>query len=181
MSASAGDSVTLPPEWLSIEEAKERLNRSARSVLRLVADGKLASKLEPRPGRKPERVFSAQQVAELARNHSSGAVAVRKAPAPRERRYSLPPAAQMHLALPQALGEAIQSLASALAYQADSARELKDEIPAHQKLWLSLKEATLLSGLAQRDVLKLAQTGRIVARKSGGWKILRKSLEAFEG
>lgn len=148
----------LSSEWLTLEEAMRALGKSRKTIERLVASQELKSQLEERQGRKSERVYSAEDVERLKRQPATQALAPRQ---------------QVQLALPE-LGKEIGSAIRELADQ-------PERVGITLKLWLSLEEATLYSGLAKRDVLKLARDGRIVARKSGGWKILRKSLEAFEG
>jgi helix-turn-helix protein len=52
-------------------------------------------------------------------------------------------------------------------------------VPLQEKFLLSLEEATELSGMARVLVERLAREGKVRAIKSGGWKISRRSLEAY--
>src|SRR3954470_21025188 len=52
-------------EWLTIKEAADLLGRSARTLQRLHQQGRLASKLEARSGRRKRRLYSTQDIQKL--------------------------------------------------------------------------------------------------------------------
>jgi helix-turn-helix protein len=153
----------LSNEWLTVEEASRAMGKSARTVERLAESGAIETKFQPVAGRKPVRLFRAGDVEQPKKVEKkpkpAHALVIEHQPKP------VPPPAQQ-LTLP-ALAEMLFALRS--------------EVPLTEKLWLSLEEAQALSGLARNDLLRLCQEKKLTARKSGGWRILRRSLEAFEG
>lgn len=169
-------------EWLTREEAKQRLAKSDATLDRLVAAGRLNSKLEPRPGRKPERLYHAGDVERLA---------VEKEEAPLTHAAAKSTALVLSHEAVSFIKEQIAEFRAARNGETQIARP----VPITEKLWLSLDEAVEYSGLAKSDLLQVCQRslreqernlyqqqpGNLIVRKSGGWKILRKSLEAFEG
>lgn len=152
----------LPSEWLTLEEAVRILGKSAKTLERLVRSGALASKLEPRAGRKAERLYEAAGVQKL-----------KQEPPPRAAPQALTvrPKAETALAVPQdflrdALGQFVNH---------------RDRVGIREKLWLSIEEAGLYSGLCRNHLLRLCREEKLVAVKSPGWRIRRASLEAFAG
>lgn len=167
------DPDTIPANYLDRRTALETLGVSEATLDRMASDGRVASKTEPRPGRKPERVYSAQDVERLKAEKE-------------KRREARPPSAlapKTQLMLPafDGVAEAMRELASSLAYRVDDERERSENFTLREKLWLTLEEAAAYSGLARRDLVRLRREGKLVARKSGGWKYLRRSLEEFAG
>jgi hypothetical protein len=174
-------------EWLPLADAIRALNKSQTTIERLVAAEELRSKLEPRQGRKPERVYHAGDIERLMNNPT----------------LSHAQQKTMALALPDTLSDSLRKLVDVIAQQASERKteadrkaesEPKPLVSLSEKLWLTLEEGTAYSGLARADLLKLCQEAfqrqeaqesrppnALIVRKSGGWKILRKSLEAFEG
>jgi hypothetical protein len=169
-------------EWLPLSDATRALGKSQTTIERLVAAEELRSKLEPRPGRKPERVYHAGDIERLMNNPTLSHATQQKT---------------MALALPDTLSDSLRRLLDVIAQQAAERKaeadrkaesERKPSVSISEKLWLTLGEAADYSGLARADLLKLCRTAdpnslapSLTVRKSGGWKILRKSLEAFEG
>lgn len=162
----------LPAGYLSYGETSPRLG-SESTIARLVRDGRLRTQLVQRDGRKPERFYSAEDVERIEAERK--ARALRAAPTAIEARSSANPAA-----LPEFLGllrELVQ------ARQLPAPPEVKEPaVPLNEKLWLSPAEARRYSGLSRQDLRDLVFDGILVARGKGrGVRILRKSLEAFEG
>ena len=141
-------------EWLPVSEACAALGKSQSTIERIPSE-RLRSRLEPRPGRKPERMYYASDVERIKHedadkeNHRVPAV---KAPA----QFAIAP-------------DTITALVNAVT-------EYRNAPPA-QKLWLSLEEAAAYSGLGRSILKRLAKR----AGPHGAWRISRKSLEAFEG
>jgi len=167
----AGKVTVVPGEWLTTEETMRELGKSRRTVQKLAQRKQLRWKLQPRHGRaRPERLYRAEDVERVAREAPvpapSAAVATVKRPTP------------------AGLGPVLKRLNAAASLAIEPAR-----VRITEKLWLSLGEAQELSGLARTDLVRecrRAAEGRrngqaLIVRKSGGWKILRKSLEQFEG
>ena len=46
--------------------------------------------------------------------------------------------------------------------------------------WITLETAVAISGRTRRNLVELCTEGKIVAEKAGGWRILRRSLEALD-
>jgi helix-turn-helix protein len=177
MATQANEAISIvPPGYLTREQAMKTLEKSETSIERLVRTGELASKLFPAPGRRPVRYYTAESVEafkalEERKRAATPPSVLRKREEAKEERE--PPPRSLALAVPDSavtfLREALERLTA-----------LKP-VAVTEKLWLSLDEAAELSGLARADLLRLVKAGTLIARKSGGWKILRKSLEAFEG
>lgn len=167
-------------EYVPLEKAKEILGKSEKTIQRYVTAGELRTKLEPREGRKPERVYHAgdlQRIQEQAiASHApeSTALAVRTLPT------------QM-VTLRDAMSEpaeAMRELASSIVYQAELREQEFERVPLKEKLWLSLAEAEEYSGISQSNLRELLEVSQIHALRLGphrAWRIYRKSLEAFGG
>lgn len=150
----------------------QNLQKSETSIERLVRTKELESKLFPAPGRRPIRYYNAASVQAYKELE--------------DRREAARPPSQLNW---KAKGEPKEPTALALAVPeaaASTLRELlerwlsaKPAVPLTEKLWLSLDESVELSGLARTDLLSLIAQGALNARKSGGWKIRRESLQAF--
>ena len=153
-------------EWVALEEATKMLGKSAKTVERLVACGELRSKLEARDGRKPQRLYHAghlQRIKEQA------------IPAPAaEPKRALLPAKTTEIAIAPNFVTTLNDVMTKWLNRPES-------IGVREKLWLSLEEAQQYSGLSRNMLLDLCREGRVVACKSGGWRIRRASLEEFEG
>jgi hypothetical protein len=176
---------SVPAGYLPRREALAALGISDATLDRLVKQGELRSRLAPRAGRKPERVYLAEDVEKRKREGE-------------ERRRARPPSA---IAVSSRGGRdgpfvpfdgtlTIRAMQTAL--RALETRPLsRPQVELKDKLWLSLDEAVAYSGLAKADLLFVCQESlqaqertereQLIVRKSGGWKILRRSLEAFEG
>ena len=64
MEQTSGSS-SKPVESLPLSEAPARRERSPKTLARLVAAGEVKSRTEPRPGRKPERLYHAGDIERL--------------------------------------------------------------------------------------------------------------------
>jgi hypothetical protein len=181
--------VVLARGWLATEEVMRELGKARRTIQELAQQGKLHWKMSVREGMRPERVYNARDVEDLKAE-------TQPKPLPRlERPKALPSAGGWDVPVMVELAIATKKLAESIA--------APRPLPLSEKLWLSLDEAVEYSGLARADLERLCQMadeGRgqvlaeavalersglprhaLIARKSGGWKILRRSLEAFEG
>lgn len=168
--------VKIPPGECSRAEAMEMMQASKASVERMVRDGRLRSTLIHREGRREERVYNREDAKRIGREKQSRAILK-------------PPSA---LAPRPAAAQSEAMIATALSMMAQILKRYEEPPPALpapepppltilEKLWLTLDEAVELSGLCRSDLLELCQAHVLIARKSPGWKIQRKSLEAFEG
>jgi hypothetical protein len=169
----------LDREWLSAAETLKVLNRSQSTLDRLVAAKDLASKVEPRAGRKPERLYKAEDVQRIAKAAGETSRAPRGVRPPTPSQLAIAPEAISSLRdVTAGWGNAVTS----------SLRELmtewldgRDRIGAREKLWLTIDEAVELSGRSRAWLLRVCQEGQLTAEKDGGWRILRRSLEVFTG
>lgn len=161
-------------------EAMQILGKSQATIERHITNRTVPMRLVPRRGQKPLRVFLASALEDLRDKEQR-----RKAHRPPSAIAPKPPAAAMALAAPvAATSQALEKVAAGIVgftSAFDSFTQRKPAVPITEKLWLSLEEAEELSGLARATLLKLAQSGAVTALKSGGWKLQRKSLEAFNG
>lgn len=158
----------LEKEWVPLKQAMALLGKSQKTIERLVNAEQLRSKLEPREGRKPERLYHAGDLDRIKQEAIP-------APASEPRRALLPARATTEIAI-----------------SSDTVTKLDDvmtrwlnrpapPISIREKLWLTLDEAAELSGLPRSAVADFAAEGRITAMKRGAWFIHRASLEAFAG
>ena len=146
-------------EWLSLAEALKRLGKSQSTLERLVLAGAIRSKLEPRPGRKPERLYTASDVAREAAAPSRVVVPV--------------PVTKPTL---QVGSEAISSFRDVMT------EWLNRPVNITKKIWLTVNEARELTGFTRRDLGELVAAKELNARRSGRKLLIqRASLEAFEG
>jgi hypothetical protein len=172
--SSAGQAVALASGWLATEEVMRELGKARRTIQELAQQGRLKWRWSEREGMRPERVYRAEDV-ELLKSSA------RPKAQPRQRPKALPAPAEATLALS---ADATDYLKRILERWSNAPPQLAlplPPVPLTEKLWLNLDEASEYSGLARADLERLCRNGTLVARKSGGWKILRKSLEAFEG
>jgi len=178
-SAELETPAVLAGEWLTLAETMRLLEKSQSTVERMVTAGAIATKVEPRPHRKPERLYNAADVRRMAENERDLGRSLRLVKAPVSTQLAIP-------------AEAISSLRDVTAEWGKGVTASLHEVMTEwqkgakrprlsEKLWLSLDEAVEYSGLSRADLLTLCQHDRLVARKSGGWKIQRQSLEAFDG
>lgn len=152
-------------DWLTMGETIAALGKSASTVERLVGSGRIKSQLEPRPGRKPERMYSAGDVERLKQqdDERSGNVSVPFRRAPQG--------------------------PTQLAISADTVSSIREMLtewknPPKPKLWLNLEEACAYSGLGVSALLAAVAEGKIAGGKygpHGALAVHRASLEEYRG
>jgi hypothetical protein len=170
---------TIPPGYLPLADVVRELGRSDSTIERKVASGELRWQWSKRSGKKPMKVYLAEDVERLKREEE-GRKAARPPSAIAEPRPK--PETDALLRAMLAILDRVTKPPAQLAAPAPTVA-LKD------KLWLSLDEAVAYSGLVREDLKKLCraqfethnEANGLYVRKSGGWKILRESLEAFHG
>ena len=164
------DAIVIPKGYISLADTLKILQQSDSTVERLVRNQRLRSKFLPRPGKKAERIYLKEDVDKVALE--------------RETRRDLRPPSEV--AKTKEGGAVVKREPQSLVLNADGfLREwmaaLKNpQVELKDKLWLSLEESAEYSGLSKKDLRHLCRDGKLRARKSGGWKIRRASLEAFE-
>jgi hypothetical protein len=162
----------VPAGWLSMREASQQLARSERTIERLVREGKLRSKIEPRSGRVPERVVEAEGVRTLKKELDERATRTEAQP-------------QRAIAAPgnNGLGELARRVALLPGVPAVPVAPILVDGKLYA-VWLSLEEAAAFSGLSKSFLLGSVLTGKLAAVKGGphgSWRIRRTSLEGFAG
>jgi DNA-binding transcriptional MerR regulator len=170
----------LSSEWMDAEETMRALGIKQRTLQEWTQHGFLKFKRQTREGKRPERMYDAGDVRRLQREGRpaiektrNDAETPRKAAPPRPALVPIVPDKTVAL-FNQLLETWQQSLTRAIAPPPPAA------VPVTQKLWLTITEACEY-GFARADLLQLIRSGKVKARKSGGWRIARKSLEAFKG
>lgn len=160
--------VRIPPGYCPLAEALKILPVNDSTIERMVRDGRLRSGRIARDRRKPQRVYLIEDLERQAKEKKA-----RETLRPRDL------AAPRSSAKPDAIAALMALLERLLPQQQQLAAPAAP--PAAPRLWLSLDEAAEFSGLAKCDLLDLCQANVLIARKSGGWKIQRKSLREFAG
>lgn len=182
MEQQASNSNSTQVEWLALTEATARLERSPKTLERLVAAGEVKSRTEPRPGRKPERVYHAGDIERIRFDEERG-----------NRTRAVVPARPVSTELMVGGDSAavLRELFERLGADRKADREAEDARQDRQlyrdqlrsKLWLTWHEASDHSGIPVAALRKLAQDEqRIVARQFGRRSlVLRSSLEDYQG
>ena len=161
----------MPPGYCDLQEALHILPVNDSTIERMVRDGRLRSARIARHGRKPQRVYLREDVERQAREKEARA-------AIRPRELEPRPKAKA----PDALAAAMLGILENMQRQvrALEAPQPAPPPPAAPKTWLTIEEAQAC-GLSRKLLLTLCQTGQVICVRDGAWKILRKSLEAWEG
>lgn len=173
----------LPAQWITIAEATKLLGRSYKTVERLVSAGHIKTMVEPRAGRKPERLYDSQDVSRLAERampRANGSVAASEGAPPDSlaiRKRPAPPSLPLEVLQP-----VVERMAGAMEQTAAAMTRAFDQKPEPAKLWLSLEEAAAYTGLSKSDLKRARLEGKVTALRSGrGWRYRRVSLDDFAG
>lgn len=171
----------LPEDWLTLAETLGRLGKSQSTLERLVGSAAIASKLETRAGRKPERLYSAKDVARVAERGGAGnsrTLAVAPASVKKLTADGIPLTAT---SIDGAITKWVEEQARQREWREAQERE---RVPLSEKLWLTVAEARTYSGLGAAYLLDLIASKKVVAVKGGpqgSWVIRRQSLAAYSG
>jgi excisionase family DNA binding protein len=156
--------------WPTKHEVMERLHLSEKTVERRIADGTLIKQFRPIPGRKPLPILHPEKVRDLSltilepvMEEMSSVPTVTKKP---RDEMTLSPAALTDIAK-TVITETVTELAASSPWA------------LQHKLYLSLDEAALLSGLPRSYLLRRVKEGVIPAAKIKGWRIRRVDLEHY--
>jgi len=150
-------------QWLTKQQASEAIGVSSKTVEKLATEGKLQSAKRPQPGRPDAAVYHPDDVQRAAeeRRKQPGAFVVQRAVS------ELPEALPERFSKP--MGEFYQHAAEAL-------REVFRK--PSQTLFLSVKEASEVTGLTQRYIHEQIEQGTLQAIQDGRrTRIRRKDLE----
>jgi len=153
------------PDWLTLSEAVQLLGKSVRTVERLGQLEIVSTRTEPRPGRKPETLYSTADLLKAKQERIPATIPPSDIP---------PNLAKSPVAKFPPLD---------LAKLSEIGRELvqqgRERPRLTERLYLSLDEAQTLSGLGKAFLLREVKRGRLVACKAPGWRIQRESLETW--
>jgi len=153
--------------WLTQDDTRQRLGSiSIKTLNKYVRQKKIAKKLRPVPGRRPLPLYRPEDVDDVRKTmpaalpvppalpHSLTTIPLRPGPL-----YSYPP--------PIYSPQPPLSLAA------------PHDVKLSEKVYLTLVEASRLSGLSKGHLLELVADGTLTAIKRGRWLIRRRSLEAL--
>lgn len=155
--------------WLNDAEVCARLGVSPRWIDREADAGRLHPLKRPVKGRRPERVFSTEEV-EARIQRPPAEVARREAVAP-----NAPPAAEL-AGLPEITWPAIFQFMER-AIDSLGAKLTHPEPPA---LWVHLKQAAAITGLSVTALRKLIDRGDLVALRDRAIKVRREGLAGID-
>ena len=153
--------------WMTKSEAMAALQKSERSLDRLVTAGKVERRTRPREGnppRPPEPVFNRADIDRLTAIEP----------------FPMEPADDRQLAPRERTDPALKVIAQLLAAVVAQSRTPAAQLPPPTQ-WLTLQAASQVSGLSTRLLRKLIHEGRLPALADGRrtFKVRRDELEAF--
>ncbi len=160
-------------EWMTTEEVIKTLGIAQRTVQNWAKAGRLRFKLDTLPGRRAQRIYNSEDVERLKK----------EGPPPR------PPSSEVtetKVAVPKrASSQVIEALEVFKLLTEEFRAQRKEEAAQrereHSAAWLTLSEAAAYLRLPKTYLRRALIEKRLPAIRAGGWRIQRKSLEAFEG
>jgi hypothetical protein len=162
----------LESEWYDQKEALRILNIAERTLRTWVSQGRIRTKLNPANTR--QRLYKAQDVDHLAKEGPPE-------PATRKQRMAKTRPAGTTLAPVTLLTQVLDALAKERS-EARERWEQEQRLRLEQtKPWLTLEQAMELSNLPARAIRFAVKEGKLIATRKGGLRILKSSLEKFEG
>jgi hypothetical protein len=196
-----GKDTTIPgqlnPDWLPREEVVRILGISKSTIERMVLSRKLRSKTTPRPGRKPERLYKAEDVRSIKGDKEEREQqALESLQRLSQQRKEAADERAEHNVVKDAVRTTVKNLTPAggngfhaskfqdLLMRSLGAKGGPLQADGTTQFWLSVEEAAILSGLSPSYLMGIVETGKVAAVKGGphgAWRIQRKSLEAFAG
>lgn len=150
-------------KWLTDEQVSARLGISQRTLFREVAAGKWQPQMRQRDGKRPERVFSPEEVE--ARMPSPPTVLVRRDP---DQMPPMSPEVAEMAELPPVTWPAIVDLVQGVIASAS---------PAPQTVWVKLKEASAITGISVKALIRLVRAGEVPGIFDNAFKLRRDGLE----
>lgn len=144
-------------DWPTLAEVVQQTSLSERTLHRMIKNNLIRREYRREPGKKPVIVLDPEYVFGLTQR-------------------------KVHpIATPPALPATVTHPATVL--QPDMVQLLsaltQSPVPLRDKMYLTLKEAAMLSGLPQAYVLRKIKEGAISAVKVPGWRIHREDLANF--
>lgn len=146
-------------EWVDLAEARKRTGRSKTTIERLAYDGAIVSKLEPREGRKPERLYHAGSLERYLVEKENGKL--------------LPAVAGGAAVVPIERGDFVKSAQALMAEWWNRHQQV-------EKLWLTIDEARELSGFSRKYLIRACDEGKLEWTRDGRRRLIRRvSLKAY--
>lgn len=150
--------------WLNSADVQAALGISESTLDREVKAGRWQPRKRFRDGKKPERVFSPDEV--YSRVQKPPTELVRQEPIP-----SIPSPVTELTEMPPVSWPAIIHLVESL---------IGTAVPESPKLWVKLKEASEITGLSVTGMRKLIDAGKMLAIKDRSIKVRREGLELLD-
>jgi excisionase family DNA binding protein len=172
-------------DWLTKAEAGQALGGlSVRQVERLIAAGKIQTASRPVPHRTAACVCNPGDVARMALERRASQPFVEVA-----RGEVLPGGLvkrttdALEVRSVESLAPAVRAMLQAFASDgaAATAAASTPKVPITQKAYLTLDEAVEYSGLTKSYLLMLIRQSRLLAVKTGGWRVSRRSVDSLGG
>lgn len=166
-------------EWIPEAEAVARLGRSAKTLERIVLAGEVDTKLEPRAGKKPQKLYYAPTIERIAseiaergdRRRREATGEARPNASSSDLVISKPVDVKMALS-----SETLTTIEGVLERWLDR----DEKLDVFQKIWLTWEEARDVSGIPYGVLRKLCVEGEILAKQFGrSWRVHRESLQAW--
>jgi hypothetical protein len=170
-------------DWLTKQEAADRIGVSTKAIERFTRAGKLEQRFRPQAGSPHVAVYFPADVATLAQ-------ARQRAPVPfvLEASSDVPANGNGHHAV-RALDRVTASVTSGddllspgdnlLRVLVAAAARVMSETSQTPSLFLTIPEASRVSGLSQAYLKRRIAAGTLPAERDRGWRIRRKDLEAL--
>lgn len=157
----------LDRDWLTIDEAAARLEKSTKTVDRLVKAELIRTRLESRTGRRPERLYSATDVDRAREGAYVAGAALAQAQTTSTAVARNHPTVSKSTKSDESVGDG------------NAARPV-EYISIATRYWLTLGEAAAMSGLSKALIRREARSGRLEAFRDVSWKVARESLASWK-
>ena len=141
-------------DWPTIQETITRTGISERTLFRRIKEGSLRKAEKKIPGRKPLAVLHPEDVERLE------AETLKPIPVSIE-------------------GKLVPAKPDTAASLADILATVTTRIKINEKFFLSIEEASQLSGLTKAHLLRVVKEGKLPAIKDAGYRILREELQHY--
>jgi excisionase family DNA binding protein len=150
-------------DWITKEEALQRTGMSERTLERRIKGGELRKAYRNVPGRKPLPVLHPEDVAKY---EAKTVTPIALKGAPKKLLKEVPNGA----IVPSSARRDVAALMAGLSQQ----------VTLDKKFYLTLDEATQLSGLPKSFLIRKIREGLLPAVKAGGYRVRRIHLEQYD-
>jgi excisionase family DNA binding protein len=166
--------------WLTKQEAADRLGVSTKAIERWTRAGKLEQRFRPQAGSPHVAVYFPDDVAKLAQERQPGL-----APFVLPVGTALPASGNGHPPstaldrVPAAGDQVLGPGDDLLRVLVTAARRVLSETSQTPALFLTLREASAVTGLTQAYLRRACESGTLTAIRDRGWRIRRTDLEGL--